>query len=293
MGKFAGAWTALVTPFRNDAVDERALRALVEDQIVKGIDGLVPCGTTGESASLNHAEYLEVLRHTVEQAKGRVPVVAGAGSASTRHSIELAQAAKDAGADGVLLVTPYYSRPTQDGLYAHFTAIAAAVDLPIMLYNIPIRTGVDLALATLERLASVPSIVAIKEATGNVLRSAEISARLGERFTILSGDDALTLPIMAVGGQGVVSVASNVVPGEVARLVQLCREGDMASARVLSHRLRSLCEALFIESSPGPVKAALAMCGRIQPEMRLPLVMPGAASQTQIRGVLKQLGLLS
>jgi 4-hydroxy-tetrahydrodipicolinate synthase len=213
MGTFAGAWTALITPFRNDALDERALRDLVEDQITKGIDGLVPCGTTGESVNLSHAEYAKVLAITVEQAKGRVPVVAGAGSASTRHAIELAHAARSARADGLLVVSPYYVRPSQEGLYQHFKAVAAAGDLPIVLYNIPIRCGIDLSLATLERLAEVPSIVAIKEATGNVVRSADIAAKLGDRFTILSGDDGLTLPIMAVGGQGVISVASNVVPG--------------------------------------------------------------------------------
>ncbi|MFI5307121.1 MAG: 4-hydroxy-tetrahydrodipicolinate synthase, partial [Polyangiales bacterium] len=254
MGTFAGAFTAMITPFRNDAVDERALRDLVEDQIAKGIDGLVPCGTTGESAGLSHAEYVKVVSVTVEQAKRRVPVMAGAGSASTRHAIELAQLAKKAGVDGLLVVAPYYVRPSQDGLYAHFAAVAAAVDLPIALYNIPIRCGVDVSLQTLERLADVPSIVAIKEASGNVIRSADIAAKLGDRFTILSGDDGLTLPILSVGGQGVISVASNLLPGEVARVVHLFRDGDLAGARALSQRLRPLYEALFIEPNPGPIK---------------------------------------
>jgi 4-hydroxy-tetrahydrodipicolinate synthase len=292
MGMFAGAFTALITPFRDDAVDERALRDLVEDQVQKGINGLVPCGTTGESVNLSHAEYSKVVALTVDQAKGRVPVVAGAGTASTRHTIELSRAARDARADGVLLITPYYNRPTQEGLYAHFKAVAAAVDLPIMLYNLPARTGVDLAYSTLERLADIPSIVAIKEATGNALRSAEIATKLGDRFTILSGDDALTLPILAVGGQGVVSVASNVVPAEVSRIVQLGRAGDFAAARALAQRLTPLCEALFIESNPGPVKAALAMCGRIAPEIRLPLVMPTEPTQARVRGALQALRLL-
>ena len=238
MAMFAGAWTALVTPFRNDAVDERALRDLVEAQIAGGIDGLMPCGTTGESVTLSHAEYAQVVRVVVEQARGRVPVVAGSGTASTKHSIELSEAAKAAGAAGLLVVTPYYNRPTQDGLCTHYEAIARAVDLPIVLYNIPARTGVDVLLPTLERLARVASIVAMKEATGNVVRSADIAARFGERFTILSGDDALTVPVMAVGGHGVISVASNVAPAEVARIVHLFRDGDVAGARALSQRLR-------------------------------------------------------
>jgi len=291
MGTFAGAWTAMITPFRDDALDERALRDLVEDQIQKGIDGLVPCGTTGEAVNLSHAEYARVVSITVEQAKRRVPVMAGAGSASTRHAIELAQLAKKAGADGLLVVAPYYVRPSQDGLYAHFEAVARAVYLPVVLYNIPIRCGVDVSLATLERLADVPSIVAIKEASGNVVRSADIAAKLGDRFTILSGDDGLTLPILSVGGQGVISVASNLLPGEVARVVHLFRDGDIAGARALAQRLRPLYDALFVEPNPGPIKAALAICGRIAPEMRLPMVMPGASTLAQLRAVMQPLGL--
>jgi 4-hydroxy-tetrahydrodipicolinate synthase len=291
MSNYAGAWTALVTPFRSDAVDERALRDLVEHQIQAGIDGLVPCGTTGESVNLSHAEFVKVVELTVDQARGRVPVMAGSGTASTRHVIELSRAARDAGASSLLVVCPYYNRPTQEGLYAHFAAVAEAAGLPICLYNIPGRTGVDLALGTLERLAALPSIVAIKEATGNVIRSADIVAQFGDRFTVLSGDDVLTLPIMAVGGKGVISVASNVAPAEVARAVHSFRDGDLAGARAQSQRLRLLYEALFLESSPGPVKAALSMCGRIAPEIRLPMVMPGEATQTRVRAVLAQLGL--
>jgi 4-hydroxy-tetrahydrodipicolinate synthase len=291
MGTFAGAWTALITPFRNDAVDEKALRDLVEGQIRGGIDGLVPCGTTGESVNLSHAEFVKVVEITVDQARGRVPVMAGSGTASTRHVIELSKAAKAAGASSLLVVSPYYNRPTQEGLYAHFSAVAAAVDLPIVLYNIPGRTGVDVALGTIERLASVPSIVALKEATGNVVRSADIAALFGERFAILSGDDALTLPILAVGGQGVISVASNLVPAEIARVVDLFQAGDLAGARAQSQRLRALYEVLFVESSPGPIKAALALCGRIAPEIRLPMVMPTEATTARIRSVLAQLGL--
>jgi 4-hydroxy-tetrahydrodipicolinate synthase len=290
MATFAGAFTALVTPFRKDEVDERALRDLVEDQIAQGIDGLVPCGTTGESVNLGQAEYEKVVRVVVEQARKRVPVVAGSATASTRHTVELSRAAKDAGADGLLVVTPYYNRPTQDGLYAHYAAVAKAVDLPIMLYNIPVRTGVDIAMPTLERLAAIGSIVAIKEATGNVVRSAEIVAAFGDRFTVLSGDDGITLPILSVGGQGVVSVASNVVPGEIARAVRRFREGDALGARELFQRLRPLFDVLFIEANPGPVKAALAMLGRMTSEVRLPLVSPSEASEARVRAVLQRLG---
>lgn len=289
---FTGALTALITPFRNDAVDEAALRELVEVQIREGIDGLVPCGTTGESVTLSHAEYVQVLRAVVEQTKGRVPVLAGSGTASTRHTIELSVAAKNAGVDGLLVVTPYYNRPTQDGLVAHFSAVANAVDLPIMLYNIPGRTAVDIAMPTLHRLAGLPSVVAIKEATGNAVRSADIAAQFGDRFTILSGDDGLTLPILAIGGQGVVSVASNICPGEVARVVRLWHAGDVVGARLLAQRLRPLYDAIFVESSPGPIKAALAMCGRIAPEIRLPMVWPSEATQDQVRSALQQLEVL-
>lgn len=290
MGMFEGALTALVTPFRGDAVDEKALREIVEHQIERGIDGLVPVGTTGESVNLSHAEYEKVVRVTVEQARGRVPVVAGAGTASTRHTLELIKLARDAKADGALIVAPYYNRPSQEGLYQHFKA-AAEGGLPVMLYNIPVRTGVDVALDTIERLAKVPAIVAIKEATGNVVRSADILQRFGSRFTVLSGDDGITLPILALGGHGVVSVASNVAPQEVAELVRLYRGGDVHRARALAERLRPLFEALFVEPNPGPVKAALAQLGRLAPEIRLPMVMPAEATQARLRAVLGELAL--
>lgn len=288
MGRFEGAWTALVTPFRGDTVDERALREIVEHQIAQGIHGLIPAGTTGESVCLSHAEYENVLRITVEQAKGRVPVVAGAGTASTRHTLELIAAAKVAKCDGVLIVSPYYNRPTQEGLYQHFKA-AAGVGLPVMVYNIPGRCGVDIALATFDRLAEIPQIVSVKEATGNVVRSADMLHRFGDRFTILSGDDGITLPILSLGGHGVVSVASNVAPYEVSELVRLYRSGHTNDARKLAERLRPLFEVLFIESSPGPVKWAMAHLGHLQPEIRLPLVMPTEDTQARVRTVLKEL----
>ena len=291
MAEFAGALTALVTPFRDGEVDERALRDLVERQIAAGIDGLVPCGTTGENVTLTHAEYARVVRTVVDQTRKRVPVVAGSGTNSTRHTIELSEAARGAGVDGLLLVVPYYNKPTQEGLYRHFRAVAETVPIPSLVYNIPGRTGIDMTLATLGRLADVASIVGVKEATGNVLRSADIAAEFGDRFTILSGDDALTLAVLVVGGHGVISVASNVAPAEVARLVRLFREGDVAGARALAQRLRPLFDAMFVESNPGPVKAALAMRGVIAPELRLPMVMPSEASQAVIRAALERVGI--
>jgi 4-hydroxy-tetrahydrodipicolinate synthase len=288
---FAGALTALVTPFRDDRVDEKALRAIVAEQIDSGIDGLVPSGTTGEGTSLSHDEYVRLLSIVVDEARGRVPVIAGAGSASTAHTIELCKTAQQVKVDGLLVVVPYYYKPTQEGLFAHFSAVAKAVPLPIVLYNIPGRCGVDLTVATLERLAAVESIVAIKESTGTVQRSSEIATRFGDRFTILSGDDALTLPIMAVGGHGVISVTSNVVPREVSKQVDLFREGDLAGSRAQHQKLSPLFEALFVESNPGPVKWAMGVRGIMSPEIRLPFVAPTEASQQRIRAALKIVGI--
>jgi 4-hydroxy-tetrahydrodipicolinate synthase len=289
---FSGALTALVTPFRDDRLDEKALRAIVAEQIEGGIAGLVPAGTTGESASLSHDEYTQLLSIVIDEARGRVPVIAGAGSASTAHSIELAKIAQRLGANAVLVVVPYYYKPSQEGLYAHFTAVAKAVPLPMVVYNIPGRCGVDLAVSTLERLAAIPSIVGIKESTGTVQRSSEIVQRFGDRFSVLSGDDALTLPIMAVGGQGVISVTSNVAPREVSRQVELFRSGDVVGARKQHQRLSPLYEALFIESNPGPVKCAMGMRGLMSPELRLPFVQPTEASVQRIRKVLGEVGIL-
>lgn len=290
MAMFEGALTALVTPFRDDVVDEKALREIVEHQIESGIDGLVPAGTTGESVNLSHAEFEKVVRITIEQARGRVPVVPGVGTASTRHTLELTQLSRELKADGVLVVSPYYNRPSQEGLYQHFKAVAE-VGPPVVLYNIPIRCGVDVSLETMDRLAKVPNIVGIKESTGNVVRSADLIARFGDRFTVLSGDDGITLPILSVGGQGVISVASNVVPHEVAQVVKLYRSGDTNAARALAEKLRPLYEALFVEPNPMPVKGALVLLGRLAPEIRLPMVMPGEATLARLRTVLGGLGL--
>jgi 4-hydroxy-tetrahydrodipicolinate synthase len=292
MGMFEGALTALVTPFREDRLDDKALRAIVAEQIAGGIAGLVPSGTTGESVSLSHAEYARLLEVVVHEAAGRVPVIAGAGSASTAHTIELAQIAQRAKADALLVVAPYYYKPSQDGIVAHYSAIARAVPLPIIVYNIPGRTGVDIAAATFERLAALPTVVAVKESTGNVLRTAELVSRFGDRFTVLSGDDSLTLPIMAVGGKGVISVASNVVPREVSRQVELLAASDFVAARKQHQRLSALYEALFVEPNPCPVKAALAMRGLITGELRLPFVTVSDATQQRLRKVLVELGVL-
>ncbi|RMG95014.1 MAG: 4-hydroxy-tetrahydrodipicolinate synthase [Deltaproteobacteria bacterium] len=269
---FTGALTAIVTPFSNGRIDEDALRRLVETQIQAGIDGLVPCGTTGESPTLSHAEHAEVVAKVVEATKGRVPVLAGAGSNCTREAIDLARACREAGASGTLQITPYYNKPTQEGLVAHFTAIADAVDLPMVLYNVPGRTGVDLRPETVARLARHPNIVGIKEATGDMTRVPELRRSCGPDFSILSGDDATVLPLLACGGDGVISVTANVVPGRMARLCAAARRGDLETARRLHDEHLPLTRALFAVTNPVPVKAVLAMLGRIEDELRLPLV---------------------
>lgn len=282
---------ALVTPFRDGAVDEDALRRVVDRAIAGGVTGLVPCGTTGESVTLTDAEHRRVVTAVVEEAAGRVPVIAGAGTVSTDHSIHLAQQAKDVGADGLLLVCPYYNRPTQAGLAAHFRAIIRAVPLPAVLYNIPKRTGVDLAVDTLRSLADVPEIIGVKEATGNVQRSQHAIAVCGDRFAILSGDDALTLPILSVGGRGVISVTANAFPAETSAVPRLWAEGRTEEARREHLRLLPVHEVMFVESNPGPVKAVLADAGHVAPEVRLPLVWPEAGSLGMVRAAVEAAGL--
>jgi 4-hydroxy-tetrahydrodipicolinate synthase len=291
MTTFAGTMPALITPFRKGAVDVDALRELVERCIAGGVDALVPCGTTGESVTLDEGEHTLVVRTVVEQARKRVPVIAGAGTVSTAHTIHLSEIAKEARADGILLVCPYYNRPTQAGLEAHFREVARRVDLPSILYNIPARTGVDLALETLERLADVRSIVGIKEATGNVLRGQQILARLGDRFDVLSGDDTLTLPLLSVGAKGVISVTANLLPKATSDVVRLWNDGKIAEARALHLRLAPVHESMFVEANPGPLKAALADAGHIAKEIRLPLVWPGEASLEKVRSALRTAGL--
>lgn len=290
---FTGCGTALVTPFRRDqSLDEESLRRLVRRQIDAGINFLVPCGTTGESPTLSRAEQLRVVKITLEEARGRVPVLAGAGGYNTSEVIELAQEYKALGVNGILSVTPYYNKPTQEGLYQHYKAIASSVSLPIVLYNVPGRTSVNIEPATLCRLAEIETIVGVKEASGNISQMATILAKVPERFIVLSGDDGVTLPLMSMGGRGIISVAANEIPAEMKRLAQLCLSGDFAAALGIHRRYFSLMEVNFVETNPIPVKAAMALMGLLEPVWRLPLVSPKAENLAKIRGVLESLGLL-
>ena len=289
---FQGMLTALVTPFRNDAVDEAALRELVERQIAAGIDGLVPCGSTGESATMTHSEHRRVMEIVVEAAAGRVPVVAGTGSNNTREAIELTRHARDAGAQGALLISPYYNKPTQEGLLAHYRAVADEVGLPLLVYNIPGRTASNVLPETIAQLARHPQIVGVKEASGNLDQMAEVIRTCPDDFSVLSGDDALTLPLLGIGGRGVISTSANVAPREMAELVSAFREGDTVRAREIHYRLMPLFDALFCETNPIPVKTALAMMGVIGPEIRLPLLPLSEPHQEPLRAVLKDLGVL-
>lgn len=293
---FRGAITALVTPLRHDRVDEDALVRLVEQQIAAGIDGLVPCGTTGEASTLSTAEHLRVVELTLQAARGRVPVLAGAASNDTREAIELARACKQLGAAGTLQVTPYYTRPTQAGLVAHFTAIADQSDLPVVVYNVPGRTGVDLLPDTVAELARHPKIVGIKEATGDLNRAARLRELLRDRphFALLSGDDFTVFPFLALGGHGVISVTSNVAPAWVAGLVDAAFGGRWDEARALHDRHYPLARALFTQPNPIPVKAAMALLGHMTGEMRLPLVAidPNSREGLSLADTLQTLGLL-
>jgi 4-hydroxy-tetrahydrodipicolinate synthase len=290
---FIGCGTALVTPFRQDlSIDETALRKLVRRQIKAGINFLVPCGTTGESPTLSHAEHLRVVELTLEEARGKVPVLAGAGGYNTAEVISLARELKQMGVDGILSVTPYYNKPTQEGLYQHYKAIAAEIPLPIIVYNVPGRTGANVEPATLKRLAEIENIIGVKEASGNIGQMATILNQVPERFTVLSGDDAITLPLIALGGRGIISVASNEIPAEMTRLAQLCLDGDFRSARELQHKYLPLMEINFIESNPIPVKAAMAMMGLLEPVWRLPMVPPKPENLEKIHRVLESVQLL-
>jgi len=290
---FTGTYTALVTPFRNGQLDESAFERLVKAQVKGGVDGIVPVGTTGESPTLDYEEHIRVVELAVQVAKGRVKVLAGTGANSTREAIELTERAAAVGADGSLQVAPYYNKPTQEGIYQHFKAVAAATKLPLMLYSIPGRCGVEIAVETVARLAvDCPTVVSIKEAGGVCDRVSQLRAALPAKFTILSGDDSLTVPFMSVGADGVVSVASNVIPKEVAALVRACAAGDGRKARKLHARLYPLFKNLFVESNPTPVKAALAMQGLIADELRLPLVPASPKAREVVRQTLTDLGLL-
>ena len=290
---FSGCGTALVTPFRRDgSIDEDGLRRLVRRQIDGGIDFLVPAGTTGESPTLERDELLRVIEVTLEEAQGIVPVLAGAGGNNTAEVVELAKEMEALGVSGILSVTPYYNKPTQEGLYQHYKSIAAAVSLPIVVYSIQGRTGINAEPATLKRLSEIGNIVGVKESSGNIAQVASIVALCPERFTVLSGDDALGLPIISLGGRGLISVVSNEIPAETARLVHACMEGDFAGARALQRKYMPLMEANFLESNPIPVKAAMAALGLLEPVWRLPLCAPRPETIERIRRVLESLGLL-
>jgi len=289
---FTGCGTALVTPFREDSsLDEETLRCLIERQIEAGVDFLVPCGTTGESPTLSAAEHRRVVEITVEAAKGKVPVVAGAGGYNTAEVIELARALGALGVDGILSVTPYYNKPSQEGLYQHYKAIAAAVKIPIIVYSVWSRTGINVLPATLTRLAEIDNIVGVKEASGNIGQVGKVINQTPDDFVVLSGDDAMTIPLLALGGQGLISVAANEIPAEMRALVRAGLDGDFAKARELHHRYLPLMEVNFIESNPVPVKAAMGMMGLLKPVWRLPLVPPNGDHRKKIGQVLDKLNL--
>ena len=283
----SGCYTALVTPFRGGRVDEPALSALVERQIAGGVSGLVPCGTTGEAPALSAAEWERVVAIVIETAAGRVPVLAGTGGNNTAVVIARTRRARTLGADGALVVTPYYNRPTQEGLYRHFAAIAEAVDLPLVLYNVPGRTGVNLLPETTARLAELPGIAGIKEASGALDQASQIVHEAGAGFVVLSGDDSLTLPIMSIGGGGVVSVVANIAPEAVSALTRACLDGDLVRARALHLALFDLCRAMFVETNPVPVKTAAALLGYCAPDVRLPLAPLGAAARERVERALE------
>ncbi|HUJ57158.1 MAG TPA: 4-hydroxy-tetrahydrodipicolinate synthase [Kofleriaceae bacterium] len=287
-----GCLTAIVTPMTAGKVDEAALVRLVDWQIEQGVDGIVSVGTTGESATLDVDEHVAVIAATVKAARGRVPVIAGAGGNATSEALALTKASAEAGADALLHVTPYYNRPSQEGLYRHFEAIARATKLPIVLYNVPTRTACDLLTDTVVRLCELDNIVAIKDATGNLVRGSELVAKVGGRISVLSGDDGTAFPLYAIGARGVISVVSNVAPREMAEMWDAVKAGEWERARKLHYKLRVLNQLLFAEPSPAPTKAALALLGRCTPEVRLPLVPASAKLTDELRGELRALGML-
>lgn len=287
-----GSMVALVTPFRHDEVDWTALRRLVEFHVREGTSALVPCGTTGESATLSHEEHDRVIEEIIQASRGRIPVIAGTGSNNTKEAIRLTRHAKDAGADAALLISPYYNRPTQRGLYLHFKAIAEAVALPLVLYNIASRTGVNMEPDTIAKLhADCPSIIGIKEASGNLEQMSRILSVTKRRLVLLSGDDALTLPVLSIGGAGVISVAANIVPRDVARLVEAFEQGRISEAREWHEKLLPLIKALFLETNPIPVKTAMGLLGMIEPELRLPLCAMDEQNLQKLKMALERYGL--
>lgn len=287
-----GSMVALVTPFRSDAIDERALASLIELHITSGTSAIVPCGTTGESATLSHEEHDRVIELTVQAARGRIPVIAGTGSNNTREAIRLTKHAKEVGADAALLISPYYNKPTQRGLYLHFQAVAEAVNLPLVLYNIPSRTAVNIEPETFAQLAEIPNIVGVKESSGNLEQMSRVLQLTKGKFTLLSGDDALTLPVLAIGGTGVISVAANLVPRDMADMVEAFQAGRHEDAIQRHQRLLPLVKALFLETNPIPAKTAMGMLGLIEPGLRLPLCPMSEANEERLRQALVAYGLL-
>ncbi len=290
---FQGSFVAMVTPFRNGKIDEAKLRELVDFHVTNGTDGLIPCGTTGESPTLSHDEHHRVVELVVEAARGRIRVVAGTGSYSTSDAIEMTKHAERAGAAGALVVNPYYNKPTQEGLYRHFRAVAESVAIPVLVYNIQSRTAINVETDTMARLArDVKNIVGVKEASGSLDQMSQVIAACGPDFSVLSGDDNITLPLLAIGGSGVVSVIANIVPRETAELVHAALDGDWKRARDLHYRLFPLARAAFLETNPIPIKEAMAMAGMLEPEFRLPMCRMGDANREKLRAVLKPYGLI-
>jgi 4-hydroxy-tetrahydrodipicolinate synthase len=289
---FQGSIVAIVTPFKNGKVDEEKYRQLIEFQIKNGTSAIVPCGTTGESATLNFEEHHRVIDVTVQAVRKRVPVIAGTGGNSTAEAIELTEHAKKVGVDATLQVAPYYNKPTQEGLFQHFKAIAKAVPLPQVLYNIPGRTGVNMLPATVARLAELKEVVAIKEASGDLGQMAEVVRLAGDKITLLSGDDNLTLPVLAIGGKGVVSVVANIAPKDSSKMVKAWHDGNVEQARKLFYKLLPLCQAMFYETNPIPVKTSLALMGKIDGEMRLPLWPMAPANLEKLKAALEAYGLI-
>lgn len=290
---FKGVFVAIVTPFKNGKIDEEALRGLIDFQIAGGVEGIVPCGTTGESATLNHEEHDQVIRIAVDACKGKASVLAGTGSNSTQEAIQLSRNAKNAGADGLLQITPYYNKPNQEGLYHHFSSIADAVDLPIVLYNVPSRTSVNMVPETVVRLAKIEKIVGIKEASGSLQAISKIIDNCGKDFTVLSGDDPLLWPILAIGGKGVISVTANILPAKVAALCKAAAIGDIAGARSLHYELMDINDSLFIDTNPIPVKAALHLMGKIENELRGPLIKLSKDTLERLKKAMACHGLLA
>ncbi len=289
---FSGAFTAIVTPFKDGKVDEAAYKELIRFNIEGGVSGIVPCGTTGESPTLSHEEHKRVVEIAVKEVAGQVKVIAGSGSNSTEEALELTLHAKRVGADASLLVSPYYNKPTQEGLFRHFSKVAETADMPVVLYNIQGRTAVNIENATVARLSKVPNIVGVKEASGSILQMSEVIRLCGADFDVLSGDDQMTFPLMALGGKGVISVVTNIIPDKMSSLVSNMLAGKVDEARRQHFEIFELCQAMFVETNPVPVKAALALMGKIEMEYRLPLCELSAASMEKLKTVLERYGLI-